>query len=172
MDYQIFKLLNGLAGQNVYLDYFFIFLGRFLIFLLVLLALFFIFVIVKKLNQRRLLLWRLIYGGALAYVFNWLVGLIFFRSRPFVTHQVNQLIEKSAVEKSFPSDHATLAFLIAATIFLVNRRWGWFAIGLAVLVTLGRVIVGVHYPLDVLAGAAVGIFFAGLVKKFSPKALK
>ena len=52
--------------------------------------------------------------------------------------------------------HATAAFAIATAIFLRHRRWGIFALLAAAVLSVGRVAIGVHYPSDVLAGAALG----------------
>ena len=61
-----------------------------------------------------------------------------------------------AADAGFPSDHATASFAIATAIVLRNRRWGIGALVLATLLSLTRVAIGVHYPSDVLAGAALG----------------
>jgi len=97
-------------------------------------------------------------SAVLAWVVNQWIGELYFRPRPFVDlAAVHKLISKSVDEKSFPSDHTALAFAIAISVLLVNRRWGVALLILAVLTALGRVLVGVHYPTDVLGGAAVGI---------------
>lgn len=79
------------------------------------------------------------------------------RARPFVAepHKVH-LFAAHAPDPGFPSDHATAAFAIAVAIFLRKRAWGWVALGLAAVLAVGRVGLGVHYPSDVLAGAALG----------------
>ncbi len=79
------------------------------------------------------------------------------RARPFVAepHQVH-LFTAHAADPGFPSDHATAAFAIAVAIFLRKRAWGWVALGFATVLAVGRVGLGVHYPSDVLAGAALG----------------
>src|SRR4051795_2777721 len=79
------------------------------------------------------------------------------RARPFVAdpHGVH-LFSGHAADPGFPSDHATAAFAIATAILLRKRRAGLFALAAASLLSLGRVALGVHYPSDVLAGAAVG----------------
>jgi len=79
------------------------------------------------------------------------------RARPFVAdpggvHQFGH----HAADAGFPSDHATASFAIATAILLRNRRWGIVALALATLLALTRVAIGVHYPSDVLAGAALG----------------
>lgn len=79
------------------------------------------------------------------------------RARPFVAdpHGVHQF-SGHAADPGFPSDHATAAFAIATAILLRKRRAGIFALAAATLLSIGRVALGVHYPSDVLAGAAVG----------------
>jgi undecaprenyl-diphosphatase len=50
-----------------------------------------------------------------------------------------------------------LIFALAIPVFLKNKTWGSFLLVLAVLSSFGRVFIGIHYPLDVLAGLGVGI---------------
>jgi membrane-associated phospholipid phosphatase len=58
---------------------------------------------------------------------------------------------------SFPSDHAGFFFTIALGIFLAYRRVGLIALAWTVFVPLAaKMILGQHYPLDILVGAAVG----------------
>jgi len=58
---------------------------------------------------------------------------------------------------SFPSGHTASSVAIAAALFYVNRRIGFVAVALAALVALGRIMVGVHYPTDILGGLVVGL---------------
>lgn len=86
------------------------------------------------------------------------------RPRPFVAHPgVAHLFVAHAPDPSFPSDHATAAFAIAISLLLRSRRIGLLALAMAVVVAVGRVAVGVHYPSDVLAGAALGTAVALLL---------
>ena len=69
---------------------------------------------------------------------------------------------------SFPSGHTTTAFALACWVFLLTYRtryrwWGYGALLLAGLVGLSRVYRGVHYPSDVLTGAAIGMLWGALV---------
>jgi len=79
------------------------------------------------------------------------------RARPFVAdpHGVH-LFSGHAADPGFPSDHATAAFAIAVAILLRKRGWGIAALLAATVLAIGRVALGVHYPSDVLAGAALG----------------
>jgi len=78
------------------------------------------------------------------------------RARPFVADTHVHLFSGHAADPGFPSDHATAAFAIATAIVLRRRDWGAFALVAATVLSLGRVALGVHYPSDVLAGAALG----------------
>lgn len=79
------------------------------------------------------------------------------RARPFVTHpDAVHLFSGHAADPGFPSDHATASFAVATAIFLRHRRWGIVALVAATVLSIGRVALGVHYPSDVIAGAALG----------------
>lgn len=92
-------------------------------------------------------------GLALAKVISELVD----RARPFIAdpHGVH-LFSSHAADPGFPSDHATAAFAIATAILLRKKQAGAFALAAAAVLAVGRVALGVHYPSDVLAGAALG----------------
>ena len=79
------------------------------------------------------------------------------RARPFVSdpHGVH-LFSSHVADAGFPSDHATAAFAIAVAILLRKRGWGLVALAAATVLSVGRVAIGVHFPSDVLAGAALG----------------
>jgi undecaprenyl-diphosphatase len=90
------------------------------------------------------------------------------RARPFAADPGGvHLFAHHAADAGFPSDHATAAFAIATAIVLRKRGWGIFALVAATVLSLGRVALGVHYPSDVMAGAAVGAA-AALALWFGP----
>ena len=72
---------------------------------------------------------------------------------------------------SFPSGHATVAFACATVLALSVPRLRWPLYGLAALIAFSRIYVGVHYPLDVLAGAALGVLI-GLAVRRSARELR
>ena len=83
------------------------------------------------------------------------------RPRPYVAHPSDSFLYITpSPDPSFPSDHATAAFAIAMAIWLRSRRAGEIAFVMAGLLSVSRVSVGTHYPLDVIAGAAIGILAA------------
>ncbi len=58
---------------------------------------------------------------------------------------------------SFPGDYAAMIASFAAGLFFWNGRLGWFWTGIAVVLSLCYVAVGFHYPLDMIAGAVIGV---------------
>ena len=96
-------------------------------------------------------------SAGLGLAFAKLIAELVDRARPFVAdpHGVH-LFSGHAADPGFPSDHATAAFAIAVAILLRKRAWGVVALVAATVLSVGRVALGVHYPSDVLAGAALG----------------
>ena len=70
---------------------------------------------------------------------------------------------------SFPSNHALNNFAAAVFLLRLFPQYKWIFLITAILVSISRIYLGVHYPSDVLAGAIIGIAFGYL---FSIIALK
>ena len=100
--------------------------------------------------------------GALGVLIYALLKRVFVRERPFITHAA---IDRGAApldRYSFPSGH---------TLHAVSFTWqacahfpdlAWVLVPLAALIAGSRVVLGLHYPSDVLAGAAIGAALAEL----------
>ena len=91
------------------------------------------------------------------------IGRAVDRPRPFVSHPEIQAFLAHAPDPGFPSDHATAAFAIAAVLLVRLGRWTSPVLIAAAALAVSRVLVGVHYPDDVLAGALLGTAAAALV---------
>ena len=153
MDYYLFNLVNQFAGRSGILDALMTGLAKYGVVMLALPLLYMWFrggPAAKKAALLSLL------SMALALVINQVIGHIYFRPRPFAAHGVNLLVEKSA-DPSFPSDHTAFVFGIAWLLWLQNRRVGYVALAMGVVVALSRVFIGTHYPGDVLGGALIGL---------------
>jgi undecaprenyl-diphosphatase len=90
---------------------------------------------------------------------NQLIAKVWDRPRPFETHPDAYRLTKTH-DPSFPSDHATAAFAIAFAIYLADRRIGTLFVIVATLIAVGRVVVGAHYPSDVIASIPVALVAA------------
>lgn len=88
-------------------------------------------------------------------VFRYIVN----RPRPYEKFGIPPIIPKDKKGQSFPSRHVFSAFMIAMT-FLLYSPWQLVGIAMVIgasLLGLIRVLSGVHFISDVVAGAAVGI---------------
>lgn len=88
---------------------------------------------------------------------------LFSIARPIQLNDFPNLIALGPMlqDYSMPSGHTAIAFMVA--MFIIHRyallSWHlWFVVLLASLVGISRMAVGAHWPSDVLAGAALGIF--------------
>lgn len=100
----------------------------------------------------------------LGLALNQLILLSVHRLRPYDSGVTHLLIARSG-DFSFPSDHATATFAIAAAFLLHGlRRRGLGFLVAATVVTFSRVYLGTHYASDVVAGALTGIIAAVVVR--------
>lgn len=102
--------------------------------------------------------------GALMLV-SMLVGLIvgngilknlIARERPCWLDRSIPLLIPEPHDYSFPSGHTLASFEAAVMIYLHNKKWGIFSFVIAVLIAFSRMYLFVHFPTDVLCGAALG----------------
>lgn len=169
IDYWMFQQVNQLAERFSLLDQLMAFFTEYGPMLLVaMLVWIFLFNRGDRTLQRQTVLLALAIV-ALAIGLNKCIELFYFRSRPFVTHDVILLIEKSAKSTSFPSNHSAGAFAIAFAFLWKRRKFGIVLLGVAVLMAFSRVFVGVHYPADVLTGALIALIATAILKWQSPR---
>lgn len=91
------------------------------------------------------------------------------RARPLldVVPAIRQL-KRQPFTTSFPSGHAASAAAFATGVALESKGWGAVVAPVAASVAFSRVYTGVHYPSDVLAGAALGVGAALAVRGAVP----
>lgn len=78
------------------------------------------------------------------------------RSRPFAELDLTPLFSHDP-GNSFPSGHAAFFFALIPIMFVFSKKSGLIFSFVAVAMALARVIAGVHWPSDVLAGAIIGL---------------
>jgi undecaprenyl-diphosphatase len=81
----------------------------------------------------------------------------FDRLRPFEAFDDVTLLFYQSTDPSFPSNVAAVGFAFAMGAWFGNRKAGYLLFLLAILWSFARVYCGVHYPLDIVGGAAIGI---------------
>jgi undecaprenyl-diphosphatase len=100
--------------------------------------------------------------GALGVAIYKLLKRVFVRERPFITHSAIDLAMAPLDRYSFPSGHTLHAVSFAWQATVHFPELGWVLVPLAALIAASRVVLGLHYPTDVLAGAAIGASLAEL----------
>ncbi len=93
----------------------------------------------------------------IAWGVSYLIKITTHMPRPFLRYpnEVHALFPYGGFN-SFPSGHATLFMALAVMVYLYQKHLGCFFIFLAVLISLARVVSGVHFPIDIFAGWIIG----------------
>ncbi len=84
------------------------------------------------------------------------INSLYFRDRPFADLDVTLLFYRPT-DSSMPSNSAAAFVGIAAAVWGFDRRAGTILLAVAGIHAFLRVYAGVHYPSDILAGAAIGV---------------
>jgi undecaprenyl-diphosphatase len=85
--------------------------------------------------------------------------------RPFVLNGGDVDVILKPTDGAFPSEHTVIAFALAVTIFMHDRRVGWWFLVSALVIGVARVIANVHYPIDIVGGAFLGTIVAVIIEK-------
>ena len=106
---------------------------------------------------------------ALADLVTLVVKRLVDRPRPFIRYAEPHVLVPIPHDKSFPSGHSATSFAAATMLSLAFPGVAPVLLVLAATVAYSRVYVGVHYPIDVIAGAVLGALSAlalrGLVQR-------
>lgn len=159
------RAINSLAGHDIWLDTVGIFGAQGLIIVMGAIVLAYVCAAWRTTHFEGRVenAWHVLWTFGIAMITTYSIKFLWFRPRPFVTlDHITKLSSTLASEASWPSGHATAAFAIAFGLFMHNRRWGYPMIALAVIVSLSRIYVGVHYPFDVIAGCVIAFIAAGV----------
>ena len=153
----LFLAINNLSLNNGFLNYINIFIALYSPFILA--ALLTIVYLSGKKNESL----YAFYASITGLLLNFAIGLFYFHPRPFAAGLGHQLIYH-ANDSSFPSDHATLAFSIAFSFLIYDKKrlLGIICLIFALIVSFARIYVGVHFPFDILGSFIVSFISAGI----------
>lgn len=117
----------------------------------------------RKFNSFSILFLTTITTWLVAHTFKFL----FHTVRPFVDLGLKPLVFESGY--AFPSEHTAVFFAVAFAALFLDKKVGRILFVLAIFVALSRIVLGVHYPVDILGGFAVGYFISYLYIKLFRK---
>lgn len=107
-----------------------------------------------------------------AWGISYLLKITFALPRPFLRFPEITPLFLHGGFNSFPSGHATLFAALAVAMYLNHKKTGIFFILAAFLIGIARVIAGVHFPIDILAGWLLGTLVSVLVHHTLIKRMK
>lgn len=155
VDAFLFNFLHSFAGRSPALDFLIIFFATYLPWIMAAAFLYLILANRPFLEARRIVIelvaalfvGRIVITGGIRYLVH--------RARPFTLPDAQSLFVTTG--SSFPSAHATLLFAGGTIVYAYDRRLGIAFYALSALVCLARIMAGVHYPSDIVAGMGAGL---------------
>jgi len=165
-DIRVFYFLNSFSSPPV--DKFMVFLSSFQYWRFPLLVLLGGLLILGTRKERKFVL-VLFITILLSDQIARLLKIIIASPRPYNFLPGVRAIVGKAPSFGFPSNHAANSFALATLTSFYYRKASWFLFPLAILVSLSRVYVGVHFPSDVIAGGCIGGLIAWGMGKVSSK---
>ncbi len=125
---------------------------------------------IKKINKKEKLLF-IFYSTVIAISISLIIQNIITIERPeTVINWTGKLLLKHIPDASFPSDHASIGFAFLIWLYLADyKKIFWWFLPFAILMVISRIIVWVHWPLDILVWIIVWILWAIISFKLLPR---
>ena len=150
LNHQLFHLIIGLTGNSL-IDSLMVFIAGYSTYLIPPLLVLMWF---KGGRERYISVFAFlsVFVGQLYIEF---IQAVYHQPRPYTIYET---LVTQVTDNSFPSQHAATMFTFAFTLLAERRkRLGYFFVLLAMLNGFARMYIGVHFPLDILAGALMFI---------------
>ena len=124
----------------------------------------------SKKRELRILGLILLSGLTVSYYIVSGLKVLVARPRPFIVLP-DVLLLAADKSMSFPSNHAAAAFMAATVLTAYFKKYAAIFYLFAATIAVSRVYMGVHYPSDILAGAAIGILTGYVLVRADRRAL-
>lgn len=107
---------------------------------------------------------RIFVAVCFSWGFSYIIKMATTMPRPFLRFpdQVTPLFPYGGFD-SFPSGHATLFMALTTMMMLHHRRIGYIFLFFTLLISVARIIAGVHFPIDILVGWIIGVSISLMV---------
>lgn len=155
IDTNLLSQLHFLADKNGFLGWLAVFFASYIQYVLGLLFLIFIW---KKISTGKK--WQVFLTGIAAIILSrgiitTIIRFFYHRTRPFLEYNFVPLVPET--DYSFPSGHMTFFFALSTVIYIHDKKWGIWFMTASALMGIARIAAGVHWPSDIVGGAAIGI---------------
>jgi len=166
IDRYFFFVFYNLADHGSARDFLIIFFGKYFLYVVLLVFAFFMYQSWRKGNIPKLYSYAIATVSAIIARLGVASFIRFFyhRPRPFLALSLPHLITDNAY--SFPSGHTIFLFALATATYFFNKKLAYFLYVSGAVIGFARVAGGVHYPSDILGGAALGTLMGFIVYKF------
>lgn len=172
IDQNILVAVNSFfVGKSKLLDEIVAFFAVYLVYLLPIILVWMWF----RYKKNRLQIFLAFLGTIIAWLLitKLIVPSIWFRARPDLAAIGIKELLFHRPDYSFPSDHATALFGLTFGFYLFGwKKAGYWFLAYAIIISFFRIVIGVHFPLDIIAGAFSGFIGVYLVKIFAKPAEK
>lgn len=172
MNISIFNFLHSFALQHQWLDGLIWFLAVPFIYIMIGIVAVYFFVhydFFKTKNIATLLtgkgrdIAKIFFSAGFAYAVAYILKIVIHTDRPFVAlSNINSLFIETGY--AFPSGHSATIAALATAVYFKNKRLGYVCMIAALLIGASRVMAGVHFPIDIIGGYALGFLVAFFVK--------
>jgi undecaprenyl-diphosphatase len=103
-----------------------------------------------------------IFACLVAYIITELIKTFIPTLRPFQYSGGLPLTLTIPGDASFPSSHSAVGFALAVTILKHDKKIGILYLIMAGLIGIARIMAHVHYPIDIMVGAVIGVLISTL----------
>lgn len=162
MNEKIFNILFNFANKNEFTKKITRFLTKFtcdLFFIMYLIGGIYLLINFKKYGYTEL--FKYIFIPFIAFLTARIIRNTIKAKRPFEKMEIKSLIYHKG-GNSFPSNHSTSAMVLAMALGHIFPLFIFGFIILAIITGVLRIMAGVHYPIDILAGLMIGFGFGYL----------
>ena len=177
IDLYLFKLINNYISNPIF-DILFVFFHSChkKMWFVIPVLFFWIFYIIKHKKNRLVLLLLIPLSILITDQIGKAIKNMELRNRPYVTlekENINLLINHTkGSTKSFPSNHAANIWAVCYLLSYAYSNNKKYFFTLAILVSLSRIYVGLHYPFDVLIGMTIGLTVSYFLIKINKKLIR
>ncbi len=162
MNITLFNAIFDLS-TNSFLGSFAVYLDKFTYPVLAVILILSIIIVKRKFFALSLLF----LSGILAWLLAEALKFLFHTSRPFIELGISPLIYQGGF--AFPSQHTAVFSALAISMFLVNKKMALILLLLAIVVGISRIVLGVHYPIDIVGGLCAGVISSFVITYFYKK---